>query len=74
LLTAAAVRLSEIRDRGALALTKQRLPSRAKNALTVARSELDAVLDKLPTMREQIVGIGPSAGDSLGTVESGRQR
>ena len=68
-LLTAAVRLAEIRDRGVLALLKQRLPSRANNALTVARSELDVVLDKLPTMREQIAGISASAGDALRAAE-----
>lgn len=59
LVTVAAPRIGEMRDRGVFALQRQFLSSRTKSALTVARSELDTLLDRLPQLEEQVAALGP---------------
>jgi len=63
-------RLAELRDRGVLALDKQFLAARVRNALTVARGELDAVLDALPGMREELAGLDATGVAALEAHEA----
>lgn len=70
LATVGMVRLAELRDRGILALQKQRLSTREKNAVTLARSDLDALLDKLSALSAPAGNAATSSPDTLRDAES----